>query len=257
MVLEAFRIILELKSLDLRTLGYVLQALAPPPRDSARKAVAQMRAWTQCARPVLARIVERIDALRTPEWQRNSARRPARLPSTLMEYRLWLLPYPSCDEAVAASELARQCREFGRALVEHIEALVAQAVPCHEEMERLHQAAMGCPTKQRGLIATAVGGWHGERGPDATSQMLVRSHCIELAAKLVFVAELPDESEAWLVELKSMVEGWQQSDVEWIRERAQRLAVPDLYFVEFADAAIGDVVRAVVAHEKVEESEMW
>ncbi|ETS61965.1 hypothetical protein PaG_03513 [Moesziomyces aphidis] len=256
-VLEAFRVILESESVDLRTLGYVLQALAPPPRDSARKAVAQMRAWTQCARPVLARIVERIDALRTPEWQRNSARRPARLPSTLIEYRLWLLPYPSCDEAVAASELARQCREFGRALMEHIEALVAQAVPCHEEMERLHQAAMGCPTKQRGLIATAVGGWHGERGPDATSQMLVRSHCIDLAAKLVFVAELPDESEAWLVELKSMVEGWQQSDVEWIRERAQRVAVPDLYFVEFADAAIGDVVRAVVAHEKVEESEMW
>ncbi|GAK67999.1 uncharacterized protein PAN0_031c6229 [Moesziomyces antarcticus] len=256
-VLEAMEIVLEVKRVDLAALRYLLQALAPPPRKSARIAVAQMRAWTRCVRPILAEMVERIDALRTPAWQRNPERRPARLPSTL-EYRLWLLPYPSCDEAEGATKLAQQCREFGQALGEHIEMLVAQAVPCHEEMERLHQAAMGCPAKQRGLIATAVGVWHGEELPDATSRMLVRSHCIDLAAKLVFAAELPGESEAWLGELKSMVEGWARSEVEWIRERAQRLAVPDLDFLEYADAAIGDVVRAVVPHEEEpDELEIW
>ncbi|KAI3476544.1 hypothetical protein L1887_61876 [Cichorium endivia] len=60
-VLEAVEIVLEAKRVDLAALRYMLQALAPPPRESAPKAVAQMRAWTQCVRPVLARIVERID----------------------------------------------------------------------------------------------------------------------------------------------------------------------------------------------------
>ncbi len=68
---------------------------------------------------------------------------------------------------------------------------------------------------------------------------------------MIFKAEMPADSEAWLLKLKRMVEGWYQSDVEWIRNRLHELVTkPDGMSYAFKDDRISSVVHGVTGTEQ-------
>ena len=228
----------------------VLSPLAWPLSERGKRQRAKRLAWEEYLRPVLEQILDRIEAVRTPKWQRDSNRQPRWLPDTF-EYRMWLLPILSVDADLTEGEAATRCREFGRMLIEQMEYLVSRGVPYHDEMKRLEMAAMSCSDQHKALLATTLGGCEGESTSDRQTQVMVRCHRLDVAATLIFNAELPAKWEAWLEELRTMVQGWHQSEVEWIRNRLHKLVTkPDETRYAFRDDTISSVVHDVTETEQ-------
>jgi len=73
-----------------------IKDIVTKPSSDTASSIKVRRAWMYNCRPVLVRIIEHIDQLRTPAWQRNPQRRPPVLPPTF-EMKLWLMVQPRED----------------------------------------------------------------------------------------------------------------------------------------------------------------
>ncbi|GAC74502.1 hypothetical protein PANT_12c00001 [Moesziomyces antarcticus T-34] len=229
----------------------ILSPLASPFSEGGPRSRAKVLAWEAYLRPVLKQTLGRLEALRTPEWERNPHRRPRWLPDPF-DYQMWLLPtLPTETRTTEDGVVAAQCQQFGRMLIELMENLVSQGVPCDVKMNKLKTAATSCSGRHKAFLALTLGDFEGERSSDPRTQLMVQCHRVDLAATLIFKAELPPDSEAWLLKIKRMVEGWYQSDVEWIRDRLHKLVTkPDGLFYAFQDDRISSVVHGVTGTEQ-------
>lgn len=93
----------------------------------------KLGSWHQNVKPLLQQLKNHVEALRTPEWQRNSDRSPTDLPDTF-EWRLWLLtPALESEEtrdddlhvfAASVSELLSELGQSQRLYIRQYDAIV-------------------------------------------------------------------------------------------------------------------------------------
>ncbi|GAB7329534.1 hypothetical protein MBLNU13_g01302t1 [Cladosporium sp. NU13] len=171
-------------------------------------------AWYNYCRPIVEYMVGHIDATRTPAWQSNPQRQPARLPDPY-PYRLWLLTYPSRPwRADAEQELRRDT--FVAELRDLVEQLAGSGRPYHAHFELVVAAAKKCYEKDWAFIAWRLGALQDEQtGRDLTLAELLR---VELADRLLQGAKKP-VSEEVMAGVKSMLEAWKECLDESVRDR--------------------------------------
>jgi hypothetical protein len=182
----------------------------PPLRMNESKQLA----WYNYCRPLVEYMVERIDATRTPEWQQNPRRHPARLPDAF-PYRLWLLTYPSRPwRADAEQELRRD--KLVAELRSLLDQLAGSARPYHSHFELLVAAAKKCYEKDWAYIAWRLGALQEEQlGRELTLAELLR---IELADRLLQGAKGP-VSEEVMGGVRGMLATWTACLDEGVRDR--------------------------------------
>jgi hypothetical protein len=171
-------------------------------------------AWYNYCRPLVEYMIERIDATRTPAWQQNPQRQPARLPDAY-SLRLWLLTYPSRPwRADTEQELRRD--KFVAELHELIEQLAGSGRPYHAHFELAVAAAKKCYEKDWAFIAWRVGALQEEQmGRDLTLADLLR---VELADRLLQGAQQP-VSEEVMRGVTDMLGAWRGCLDEGVRDR--------------------------------------
>lgn len=182
----------------------------PPLRMNESKQLA----WYNYCRPLVEYIVERIDATRTPEWQQNPQRQPARLPDAF-PLRLWLLTYPSRPWRADTEQDLRRDR-FVLELHELIGRLAESRRPYHSHFELVVAAAKKCYEKDWAFIAWRLGALQEEQtGRDLTLADLLR---VELADRLLQGAKQP-VSEEVMGGVKSMLADWSACLDEGVRDQ--------------------------------------
>ena len=187
------------------------------------------KAWLANAKPVLLRIITRIDALRTPAWQRDRCRQPAVLPPTF-GLRLQLLDYPqpcssSDDYAVFAQQLVSALQEVlnlglaHRTKVDEVEAALWRCLPediirlaCYlgniepEDPERSQENMLRVELTDKAL----------RRAQQNLSQR-------SIANKQLYAVKNWQDGDKVLQSIRTMLEGWRKSELEEIRMREFRL----------------------------------
>jgi hypothetical protein len=182
----------------------------PPLRMNESKQLA----WYKYCRPLVEYVVERIDATRTPTWQRNPQRQPARLPDAF-PLRLWLLTFPSRPWRADAEQELRRDR-FVVELHELIRRLTGSGRPYHLHFELVVAAAKKCYEKDWAFIAWRLGALQEEQtGRDLTLAGLLR---VELADRLLQGAKQP-VSEEVMGGVRSMLADWTACLDEGVRDR--------------------------------------
>ncbi len=144
------------------------------------------KAWEYAIRPALQTIIEKVESVRTPSWQRDPQRYPPVLPNTF-ELRLWLLPYPADNEASVLNTFehrVEQCRTFAEAIAAEISRLIATRLPWNREMEELKNLDQICTPSIQLLTAASLGSLKFD------DSLELRCHCIDIAAKLISVIDL-------------------------------------------------------------------
>lgn len=193
--------------------GFV-QELEPPPGIWRRDE--DWEAWLANGKPLLERIISRVQSLRTPEWQRDPNRKPAILPPTFSS-RLWLLSYPY-DSSVRA-EKDDSCRIFAEELVALIHEVVSDHKIYHEYLGHIVSAASRCPTELKAHVACYLGSLSSISSPtDAVGLLRV-----ELAESLYRDAQLPQDRDIREV-AKEVLATWRASEVEEIRMKGFRVS---------------------------------
>jgi hypothetical protein len=182
----------------------------PPLRMNESKQLA----WYNYCRPLVEYMVERIEATRTPAWQQDPQRQPARLPDPF-PLRLWLLTYPSRPwRADAEQELRRD--KFVAELHEIIEQLAGSGRPYHTHFELVVAAAKKCYEKDWASIAWRLGALHEEQlGREMTLAELLR---VETAYRLLQGAKGPASDEV-IAGVKNMLGAWRNCLDEYVRDR--------------------------------------
>jgi hypothetical protein len=173
-------------------------------------------AWAANGKPVLERIISRIDSLRTTEWQRDTHREPAILPSTF-SLRLWLLSYPNSPSATAKNP--GKCKLFSQELVALIDEIMSRGTTYHRDLEHLLTAASRCPTEDKALVACLVG----SLSAASSSTDMVTLLRVELAEYLCRDAKLPHDKEVRKL-TQDVLAGWRASEVEEIRMRGLKIS---------------------------------
>jgi hypothetical protein len=171
------------------------------------------KAWLENTKPVIEDIINYIESMRTREWQRNSQRKPAILPTTF-NLRLWLLCYPSQPSSKTAPE---KCKDFA----EQISVLVnkiAGARPYHEEFRLLKNAALKCPTRDCALVACYLGDLSRTRLSWLTAVDLLR---VELADALFWAATPPENDIT--IRARETLTSWAINENEDARMRGMKL----------------------------------
>ena len=172
-------------------------------------------AWLENGRPVLERIISRIESLRTPEWQRDPRREPAVLPPTF-RLRLWLLSYPDYPSATAKS--SDKCKIFAEELVALIDEIVSRNTTYHEDLQHLVTAASRCPPKDKACVACHLGSLSSVSSSTSTVDLLR----VELADTLFKGAKLPLNGDVRKA-AGEVLGSWRASEVEEIRMRGLRI----------------------------------
>ena len=174
------------------------------------------------AMPVLSKIVERIDRLRTPEWQRDRHRHPRRLPDTF-ETRLRMLPFPSTsfnDHAEPASNAEIQA--FATEVISLIDELVRRGCPYHDEWNTLKTTVCRSPVSKSDFLRIAVVLGKGVADPLNPRQLTLTDYMrVELARELIRKGEDPRDRDVMRQARDLLVLQWKHSHDEVIRERAR------------------------------------
>ncbi|KAK4068246.1 uncharacterized protein Triagg1_7489 [Trichoderma aggressivum f. europaeum] len=127
---------------------------------------------------VWGRILERIDSLRTPEWQADQNRKPAVLPDTLsLNIKMLTLPL-SASQPNKIQELAARC---ARRAVELLHDIVASGVPYQNSFDALQRELMNANPKAP--MAITIGSTPALDDPNSVS--LVDHLRVELAMALL------------------------------------------------------------------------
>jgi hypothetical protein len=182
----------------------------PPLREKE----ATQSAWYAFCRPLVEYMVERIDAMRTPEWLQDPQRQPARLPDAF-PLRLWLLTYPSRPWRADNEQELRRDR-FVKELRNVIEQLAQSGRPYHKNFDLVIAAAKKCYEKDWAFIASRLGHLEEEQtSRDLTLAELLR---VELADILLQGAEKPVTEEV-MSGVKDMLAQWRRCRDEDVRDR--------------------------------------
>lgn len=180
------------------------------PSSDTESNIRVQRAWMQNCRPVLERIVEHIDLLRTPGWQRNPQRQPAVLPPTF-EMRLWLMLKPRKDHLTLAAKDIWQMlsviveRELYDEEFALLKALMRKVIP-------------GKKTLLGYQLASLVDGLQDELGNYDQVDLLA----IELVDALFRDAAKPMSLEQ-ASEVRFVLDRWMRSVDEGVRMKGMRL----------------------------------
>jgi hypothetical protein len=173
--------------------------------------------WQTYCKPLIQYMISRIETTRTPQWQRNPLRRPARLPDTF-QLRLWLLTYPPAkpQHSEPADEAKRE--EFALEL-RHIvkEELATSGRPYHARFAQVVEAAKLCYEQEWAGLAARLGALEpGQEGREFTMGELL---LVEFADEVLKVEWEPEKC-AGLREVKEMLAGsWARCVDEEVRDR--------------------------------------
>jgi len=170
--------------------------------------------WQTYCKPQIQYMVERVESVRTPEWQSNPLRRPARLPDTF-QLRLWCLTFPSKPHRTAPEDEARK-ETFARELRGVVGELAASGRPYHAHFAQVVETAKLCYEQEWVGLAARLGAIDREQEKRAfTLEELLR---VEFADSLLEVEEPKDCP--GLREVKEMLgESWSRCVDEDVRDR--------------------------------------
>ena len=202
-VFEQAEALLQLVDESFRHWDHFMRALWPP--IVGYRSEQDIKAWLANAKPVILRIIKRIDGLRTPEWQRDHNRRPAVLPPTF-GLRLWLLDYPQLHQS---SDVAERRAIFAQQLISVLQEILDLGLAHHAKLAEVESAASMCLPKDTIGVACCLGNI--ESGdPTRLQENFLR---VELADALLRKANIPKKS------VKAMLEAWQKCELEDVRMR--------------------------------------
>lgn len=214
-VFEQAEALLQLSDESLKHWNDFMTALGPPvaPYRSGQ----DRKAWLAHGKPVILRIIKRIDALRTPAWQGDRHRQPTVLPLTF-GLRLWLLDYPQLYQYPGASD---RCVTFARQLVLAVHEVLDLGLAHHDKMEEIKSAAWRCLPEDGRRVACYLGKI--EPGDSIEMQEIILR--VELADALLREVKLPQNKDDEILQsIKAMMEAWRNSVLEDVRMRAFRLS---------------------------------
>lgn len=207
-----------------------ISVLAPPSYTSSQDT---KNIWIKKVRPVIYRIIDKIEALRTPEWQRSRQRHPAILPD-IYNLELWLWPFPQDSDS-----LAERCGNFINCIKD---ALVGKGgvyelgLAYHHRLKSIEDAIMRCSPRERMYIACVVGPSteqldHVDDVEDCfAGRLMVKAEVIEGVLKRTEMLgekcreEGVGEGFSAREAVGGLVEGWKGSIVEEIRTRGFQLS---------------------------------
>ena len=210
-VLEQANAVLQVSDGSFRHWNHFIAALEPP--VAHYQSDQDREAWLANCKPVLLRIINRIDALRTPTWQRDRNRQPAVLPPTF-PLRLWVLDYPQLNRSSDA------CALFVQQLVSVLQETIDLGLPYYDRLEEIESALSRCSHKHGMHVAHRLGSVELE-DPKKLQENLLR---VELAEGLLRRVKLPrDKNVEILRSIKAMLDAWQSCEMEDIRLRGIQL----------------------------------
>ncbi|KAI6859542.1 hypothetical protein KC343_g6330 [Hortaea werneckii] len=170
----------------------------------------QRRDWDSNIRPVVVEIINRIESLRTEEWQRDPNRTPKALPRTF-PLRLWSLNYP-----VTSSE--QEAQVFAGEIINLLHATANDHRPYQQAFEDIKDAVLKLNENNIAYVAVALGSLADFSSIDHPLADHLR---MALAADLLkhrFTADLRDAN--LIREMRQMVQAWLCSCDEDIRRCA-------------------------------------
>ena len=174
------------------------------------------KAWMANGKPVILRIIERIETLRTPAWQRNRNRQPAMLPPTF-GLRLWLLDYPQLN---GSSEAAEKCALFAQQIVSALQEILDLGPAHHAKLAEIESAASRCLPEDSLRVACHIG----TITPDDPTKLQKNSLRAELADTLFRKVTLSRTKHGGMLQaIKAMLETWRECEMEDVRMRGIRL----------------------------------
>ena len=173
---------------------------------------------------VLRRLIDRIDSLRTPEWQADPNRQPSKLPDTF-SLRLKLIPVPRRRRQMPSEEDIP--RRHLPASVDRIVKLLQEAVesglPYFEQYSAVHKH-VSTQVGPRLYMASLLGSTDRFRDPERPT--LTEFLCVQLASSLLGkLSQAPPGQENDVPAVRRMVEAWDSSPIEFLREQANKLRV--------------------------------
>ena len=171
-------------------------------------------AWLENGKPILLRIIEKIDSSRTPEWQRDRHRQPAVLPDTF-RLRLWLLDYPQLWPSSPDA-----CVTFAQQILSVLRSVIDSGLWRHARLEDIRSALSRCWSGD----GVSVACWLGKVDLGDSKKEQENLLRVELADGLLPKAQssLDKDDESGLL-IKTMLESWRRCEVEDVRMRGIRL----------------------------------
>ena len=220
LVVQQAMILLFVPQHDFTHWSAFMNILQPPLISNTAGEIIQ--AWVCNAEPVLQRIIDEIERLRTPEWQKNRERRPRILPETFT-YRLWLLDYPILHPT---DPWLTRCAMFAEQLSEKLDEVFQLGISHHAKLREIQAAASRHPIEQCAEVACWLGLHTVVKGLDRGSPMLQKALLrVELADDLFMdvLKNIPGNRTDTLEEVRKIAWLWQQSEIEEIRMRGLRV----------------------------------
>ena len=188
------------------------------------------KAWLANAKPMLLRIIRRIDTLRTPMWQRDPARQPAVLPPTF-GLRLQVLDYPHlCPSSNVHAVFAQQ-------LVSILQEILGLGLAHHAKIDEVESALSNCLPEDVIRVACYLGNIEPE-DPRKSQENMLRVEMTDkalrklegqhvsrkaIADRQLHTAREPHDRDSNIQSIKTMLEAWRRSEFEEIRMRGFQL----------------------------------
>ncbi|KAI9146865.1 hypothetical protein HJFPF1_13433 [Paramyrothecium foliicola] len=159
---------------------------------------------------VLRHLIERIDSLRTPEWQADQQRQPHVLPRTL-PLRLALLPFPKGK----SSDLSK----YAQNIIELLRMTVASGRPYDRDYKLIQEHCTQNPTHRHLGLAVRLGSPAAMANPQNPT---IADHLqTRIAAKIVQnKSVISDATHEEIDGAKEMVSAWKASAIEEFRDFA-------------------------------------
>ena len=190
-----------------------ISAFAPPTHQSPRD---HIDAWLSNAKPVLERIVEGIEGLRTPQWQRSPNRSPEILPPTYA-LSLWRLQYP---HFCISSDPWERIAEFLRQLSRVLDGVLELGLAHHSKLTEIETAVLRCSPEDRIYVAFGLGDFEpadeGERAKNVLRAGLVEALMAGVEFKNIKDQDIKDK-------FTIMLDKWRRCEDEDIRLSGMKL----------------------------------
>ena len=211
MVLEQADALLQVADESFRRWDGFMVALDPP--LAQYQSDQDRSAWLENGKPILLRILEKIDSLRTPEWQRDRHRQPAVLPDTF-RLRLWLLDYPQLYRSSNA------CAIFAQQIVSMLQDAIDSGLSHHARLDDIRSALSRCWLGNSVRVACWLGRVDLEDSTKGQENLLR----VELAEGMLWKSQSsPDMDDEMRRLIEATLEAWRGCEVEDIRMRGIRL----------------------------------
>ena len=214
MVLEQADALLQIADGSFRRWDSFMATLDPP--LAQYQSDQDRSAWSENGKHILLRILEKIDSLRTPEWQRDRHRQPAVLPDTF-RLRLWLLDYPQLYRSSSDA-----CVTFAQQIISVLREVIDSGLARHARLDDIRSALLRCWPGHSVRVACSLGNVDLE-DPTKEQENVLR---VELADGMLWkcqssLADNKDDEIRLLIE--TMLEAWRGCEGEDIRMRGIRL----------------------------------